>query len=83
MSSQTMARSGAEIYYEIRGAGPVLLLISVGNGDTVPYQSLANALADDFTVLTYDRRGFWRTVVTDPVDDSQRVTAATSGAANA
>ena len=35
MSSQTLARSGANIYYERCGAGPVLLLISGGNGDTL------------------------------------------------
>jgi pimeloyl-ACP methyl ester carboxylesterase len=74
MSSQTMARSGANIYYELRGAGPVLLLISGGNGDTVPFQALACALADDFTVLTYDRRGFSRSVVTESVDDHHRLT---------
>jgi len=31
--------------------------------------ALASALAEDFTVLTYDRRGFSRSVVTEPVDD--------------
>ena len=74
MSSQTMLRSGANIYYESRGAGPVLLLISGGNGDTVAFQALACALADDFTVLTYDRRGFSRSVVTESVDDHNRLT---------
>jgi pimeloyl-ACP methyl ester carboxylesterase len=69
-----MARPGADIYYELRGAGPVLLLIAGGNGDAVPFQALASALAEDFTVLTYDRRGFSRSVVTESVDDHHRFT---------
>lgn len=48
---------GADLYFERRGAGPALLLISGGGGDSAYYAGLADILADDFTVLTYDRRG--------------------------
>jgi pimeloyl-ACP methyl ester carboxylesterase len=48
---------GADLYFERRGAGPALLLISGGGGDSGYYAGLADILADEFTVLTYDRRG--------------------------
>src|SRR3954447_23957342 len=48
---------GASIYYEIRGHGPTLLMISGGGGDAGYYSPVADRLADQFTVITYDRRG--------------------------
>jgi len=48
---------GADLYFERRGAGPALLLITGGGGDSGFYAGLADILASDFTVLTYDRRG--------------------------
>ena len=48
---------GADLYFERRGAGPALLLISGGGGDSAYYAGLADILAADFTVVTYDRRG--------------------------
>jgi pimeloyl-ACP methyl ester carboxylesterase len=47
---------GAEIYCERRGNGPLLLLITGGMGDAGFYSSAADILADEFTVLNYDRR---------------------------
>lgn len=47
----------AELYYEIRGGGPALLLISGAGGDAGYYSAVADELADAFTVVTYDRRG--------------------------
>lgn len=47
---------GAEIYCERRGDGPLLLLITGGMGDAGFYSSAAEILADEFTVLNYDRR---------------------------
>ncbi|HEU5003348.1 MAG TPA: alpha/beta hydrolase [Actinomycetota bacterium] len=48
---------GADLYFERRGSGPPLLLIAGGGGDCGVYGPLADLLAADFTVLTYDRRG--------------------------
>jgi pimeloyl-ACP methyl ester carboxylesterase len=48
---------GAELYFEWRGAGPPLLLIVGGGGDCGAFSPLADILASDYTVLTYDRRG--------------------------
>ncbi|WP_125609999.1 alpha/beta fold hydrolase [Specibacter cremeus] len=47
----------ANLYYELRGAGPALLLIPGASGDAGMYAMAAEHLSRDFTVLTYDRRG--------------------------
>jgi pimeloyl-ACP methyl ester carboxylesterase len=47
---------GAELYCEHRGSGPPLLLITGGMGDAGFYSSAADILANEFTVLNYDRR---------------------------
>jgi pimeloyl-ACP methyl ester carboxylesterase len=52
--------NGAELYYEVRGAGPSVLLIAGAAGDAGYYDALADILATDFTVATYDRRGYSR-----------------------
>jgi pimeloyl-ACP methyl ester carboxylesterase len=49
--------NGTRLYYELRGAGPAVLFISGATGDAGHYAAVADALADEFTVLTYDRRG--------------------------
>jgi hypothetical protein len=46
----------AELYCERRGSGPLLLLITGGMGDAGFYSSAADILANEFTVLNYDRR---------------------------
>jgi len=49
---------GAELYYETKGNGPLLLLIPGANGDHFIYTPIRDILAENFTVVTYDRRGF-------------------------
>jgi pimeloyl-ACP methyl ester carboxylesterase len=49
--------AGADLYFERRGAGPPLLLIVGGGGDCGYYRRLGEILADEHTVLSYDRRG--------------------------
>ncbi|WP_158888951.1 alpha/beta fold hydrolase [Amycolatopsis anabasis] len=71
----TLKVPGAELYYEKRGTGPVLLFIPGGNGDAGLYQGVATALADRYTTVTYDRRGFSRSPLDGPVDDDARVEA--------
>ncbi|MFI7544656.1 alpha/beta fold hydrolase [Actinoplanes sp. NPDC049599] len=63
----------ASIYYEVRGDGPPLLLIPTGNGDAAPFAPMADDLARQYTVITYDRRGFSRSAVFTDVDDARRV----------
>jgi pimeloyl-ACP methyl ester carboxylesterase len=47
---------GAEIYCERRGNGPLLLMITGAMGDADFYSSAGDILADEFTVVSYDRR---------------------------
>jgi pimeloyl-ACP methyl ester carboxylesterase len=65
--------SGARLYTETRGAGPLLLFVVGGNGDPAAFSGVAGRLARDFTVVTYARRGFARSPVDGPVDDANRI----------
>jgi pimeloyl-ACP methyl ester carboxylesterase len=60
---------GARLHYEVRGSGPLLLLIGapMNNASFVP---LADALAGDFTVVTTDPRGISKSPLDDPEQDS-------------
>ena len=49
-----------QLYYEVLGHGPTLLLISGGGGDAGLWSKVAPRLAQDFMVVTYDRRGYSR-----------------------
>jgi pimeloyl-ACP methyl ester carboxylesterase len=49
--------NGTELYYEVRGTGPPVLLIMGATGDGGHFDAIADVLADEFTVITYDRRG--------------------------
>jgi pimeloyl-ACP methyl ester carboxylesterase len=62
----TMAVPGARLRYVTRGSGPVLLLVAGGHGDASKSQALAAHLADDYTVLTYDRRGLSGSITDAP-----------------
>jgi acetyltransferase/esterase len=64
---------GARLYYETRGAGPLLLLIPGANGDANAFPPLANRLAADFTVVTYDRRGYTRSLLDGAQDYPHRL----------
>jgi len=56
----TVEANGTKLYYELRGRGPSLLFIPGAEGDAEEYPRVAELLDDEFTVLTYDRRGFSR-----------------------
>ncbi len=45
-----------DLYYEVRGSGPSVLFISGATGDAGHFERVADLLADEFTVVTYDRR---------------------------
>ena len=55
--------NGAELYYEVRGTGPPVLLIMGATGDGGHFDAFADLLADEFTVISYDRRGNGRSPV--------------------
>ena len=48
-----------KLYHEVRGSGPALL-ITGGTGDAGEWAHLAPTLAEECTVVTYDRRGMSR-----------------------
>jgi pimeloyl-ACP methyl ester carboxylesterase len=62
----TIRTDGATLYYERRGTGPALVMISGGGGDAAYYSGVGDRLADEYTVLSYDRRGHSRSTVDDP-----------------
>lgn len=73
MKAETLQVPGATLYYEVRGSGPPLLFIVGGNGDAGVYERVANDLADRYTVVIYDRRGFSRSRLDGPADDGLRI----------
>jgi pimeloyl-ACP methyl ester carboxylesterase len=54
---QPIQANGTVLHTETRGHGPAVLLIAGAGGDAAELGGLADALADAFTVTTYDRRG--------------------------
>src|SRR3954454_9683257 len=57
--------TGGTIYYEVRGSGPLLLLMAqpMTSG---PFGPLADLLASDHTVVTYDPHGLGQSTVEEP-----------------
>ena len=55
--------NGTELFYEVRGAGAPVLLIMGATGDGGHFDAMADLLAGEFTVITYDRRGNGRSPV--------------------
>ena len=47
----------SNLYCEVQGDGPSLVLVPGATGDGGYMQPIADALADEFKVVTYDRRG--------------------------
>ncbi|GHF53054.1 alpha/beta hydrolase [Streptomyces mashuensis] len=72
LRSGTLPVPGARLYYEVRGAGPHLLLITGGNSDAAVFEGLAAALASCFRVISHDPRGNSRSTLDGPPVD-QRV----------
>src|SRR3954471_24572829 len=60
---------GARLYYEVRGAGPLVLVIGSPMA-SADFASLADALAGDHTVVTYDPRGHANSTIDNPDEDS-------------
>ena len=67
--TSTLKVPGAELYYETRGSGPVLLCITGGPTDAGMFTDLAGRLADRYTVVTYDQRGHSRSPLEGEPED--------------
>jgi pimeloyl-ACP methyl ester carboxylesterase len=65
----TLKVPDASLYYEVRGSGPLLLLIAGAPADAGTFTPLAGQLANRYTVVTYDWRGAARSPLDAPPDD--------------
>jgi pimeloyl-ACP methyl ester carboxylesterase len=65
ISTRSLTVPGAQLHYEIRGSGPLLLVIGSPMA-SAEFAPLADALAGDHTVVTYDPRGYANSRVDDP-----------------
>jgi pimeloyl-ACP methyl ester carboxylesterase len=86
-TTHTVDAPGARLYYERRGAGPLLLLIG-SPMDSTGFTALAGALAGRYSVVSYDPRGIGNSSTEDPdqdvtpelqADDVHRLVAALGG----
>ncbi|GAA4629916.1 alpha/beta hydrolase [Actinoallomurus vinaceus] len=75
----TLTVPGARLHYEVRGAGPLLLLIAGGASDAAVFEPLAAVLAAHHRVVSYDPRGNSRSRLHGPPAD-QRVEVHTDDA---
>ncbi|GGX74696.1 alpha/beta fold hydrolase [Streptomyces hiroshimensis] len=66
LESGTLAVPGARLYFEVRGSGPLLLLIPGGASDAEVFRDLADELAARHRVVTYDPRGISRSRLDGP-----------------
>lgn len=71
--------NGTSLYYERRGTGPSVVLITGATGDAAWYEEAAGILSDEFSVITYDRRansrsprpsGWTSTSIREQADDA-------------
>jgi pimeloyl-ACP methyl ester carboxylesterase len=69
VTAGTLGVPGARLHYEVRGEGPLVLLVGAPMGADA-FAPLAGLLAPGHTVLTTDPRGVGRSPVEDPDRDS-------------
>jgi pimeloyl-ACP methyl ester carboxylesterase len=67
--AKTLKVPGASLYYETRGSGPTLLLITGGPTDAGMFEDLAGQLSDRYTVVSYDQRGHSRSALDGAPDE--------------
>jgi pimeloyl-ACP methyl ester carboxylesterase len=56
---------GARLHYEVQGSGPALMLVGHPMGCS-GFAAIAPVLAEGYTVVTYDPRGFGQSAIDDP-----------------
>ncbi len=72
-SKHTLEVPGAKLYYEVRGSGPLLLMMPGGPADATTFRHIENDLAKKYTVVTYDPRTYSHSQCTEPVNDARMV----------
>lgn len=68
-TNRTLDVPGARVHYEVRGDGPLVLVMG-SPMDAASFAGLADALATDHTVVTHDPRGISNSTIDDPAQDS-------------
>ena len=68
-TTHTLAVPDAQLHYEVRGSGPLLLVMGAPMAAAY-FAPVADVLADDFTVVTHDPRGIAGSRLHDPEQDS-------------
>ncbi|MER5614270.1 alpha/beta hydrolase [Streptomyces sp. NPDC002215] len=68
-ATHTLRVPGAHLHYEVRGAGPLLLVMG-SPMEAEAFAPLADALAGDHTVVTHDPRGISGSTLDDPDEDT-------------
>ncbi len=61
---------GARLFYEVQGSGPPLMLVGHPMG-AAGFTAIGALLAEDYTVVTYDPRGFARSTIDDHDQDAE------------
>lgn len=69
LSNHTVTVPGARLHYEVRGQGPLLLILGAPMA-AAEFAPLAHALAGDHTVVTADPRGVAGSPLDNPDQDS-------------
>jgi len=69
-TGHTLDVPGARLSYEVQGSGPALMLVGHPMGAS-GFASIAPLLAEVYTVVTYDPRGFARSTIDDPDQDAE------------
>src|SRR5687767_5470417 len=81
------SRDGTRIAYDQAGEGPALILVNGALATRTSSSELAQLMADDFTVYSYDRRGRADSPSTQPysvqreVEDIEAIVDAAGGTA--
>jgi len=73
MKTEHLNVPGASIYYEVRGAGPVLLMMPGGPADAGAFRNIAGYLAPHYRVVTYDPRGLSHSPLEGSLQDDRIV----------
>lgn len=66
VQSGRITTEGDSLYYEVRGHGAPLIMIAGANGDADEFHLIAEILADEYKVITYDRRAKARSTMNSP-----------------
>lgn len=66
---ETLQVPGANLYYEVSGSGPVLLMIPGAPADAGIFGGIRSILEKKYTTVTYDPRGVSRSTLEGPAED--------------